>query len=116
MTHSYASQIAKYCQNRLPLADARLSDEYYYHSLPLCVIDAVFSIGVKYSSTRNTVERFCRYAHTPRYRDHGSDYPRPDQQMTITDFLAHLGGRDFQHLAEDVFGKIGKGPHLAAAF
>ena len=47
------------CVKKLPLTTSRLSDEYYYDSLPLCVIDAVFSIGVRYPSTRNTVIKFC---------------------------------------------------------
>ena len=38
-----------------PLSDAA----YEYTSLPLCVIDAVFSIGVRYESTENTVRDFC---------------------------------------------------------
>lgn len=36
-----------------------VSEEHRYASLPLCVIDAVFSIGVKYTSTQATVARFC---------------------------------------------------------
>ena len=41
------------------LNDAKLSDEYYYDSLPQCLIDATFSIGTRYVSTRNTVIRAC---------------------------------------------------------
>ena len=36
-----------------------MSDEYYYDSLPQCIIDAVYSIGVDYPSTRRTVIRYC---------------------------------------------------------
>jgi hypothetical protein len=38
-----------------------LTEEYYYTHLPLCVIDSVFSIGVKYESVTNTINRFCSY-------------------------------------------------------
>jgi hypothetical protein len=38
-----------------------LPEEYYYTHLPLCVIDAVFSIGVRYESVINTINRFCSY-------------------------------------------------------
>ena len=47
------------CKTDLPLDRARLSDEYYYDSIPQCIIDAVYSIGANYSSTRNTVIRYC---------------------------------------------------------
>ena len=42
------------------LETLRLEDEFEYASVPLCIIDAVFSIGVRYKSTRRTVCRFCR--------------------------------------------------------
>jgi hypothetical protein len=40
----------------LPLTDDR------YRALPLCVIDAVYSIGVRYESTERTVAEFCKWA------------------------------------------------------
>jgi hypothetical protein len=49
--------IAEYARKVLPLSSAKLSEEYFYQSLPLCIIDAVFSIGVKYDSTREVVIR-----------------------------------------------------------
>lgn len=39
-----------------------LADEYRYASLPICVVDAVFSIGVRYTSTKRVVENFCAYS------------------------------------------------------
>ena len=37
------------CESIFDLASASLSPSYYYDSLPYCIIDAVFSIGVNYS-------------------------------------------------------------------
>jgi len=48
-----------YCEEVLNLKNARLSDSYYYSSLPLCILDAVYSIGVRYTSTKNAVLRYC---------------------------------------------------------
>ncbi len=46
--------------NKLPdLNSTKLSPEYNYNSLPLCVIDAVFSIGVRYGTVRNVVNAWC---------------------------------------------------------
>jgi hypothetical protein len=45
-----AKAIADYCRLKLDLANAHLSDEYRYRSLPLCVINAVFSINARYAS------------------------------------------------------------------
>jgi hypothetical protein len=38
----------------LTLAAARLGDEYFYQSLPLCVINAVYSVGVHYGGVEST--------------------------------------------------------------
>jgi len=51
------------------LAPVEVSEEHRYASLPLCVIDAVFSIGVGYTSTQATVARFCDKSGWPRRCD-----------------------------------------------
>ncbi|MFS0809480.1 hypothetical protein [Shouchella sp. 1P01AA] len=53
-----ALKIANYCRQELDLKQAQLPDEYYYSHLTLCVIDSVFSIGVRYEGVRNTVKRY----------------------------------------------------------
>jgi len=59
MTESHLARCcADLARARLKLAGAQLRDAHYYASVPLCVIDAVFSIGVRYSSTARTVQRF----------------------------------------------------------
>ena len=56
------NKLAEACEEKLDLKNAKLSDEYFYPCLPLCIIDAVFSIGASYKKhTRPTVERYCRY-------------------------------------------------------
>ena len=55
------SVLAKACETLSDLENLRLSPGYYYDSLPLCVIDAVFSIGVRYTSTQKTVKNYCDY-------------------------------------------------------
>jgi hypothetical protein len=38
-----------------------LPEEYDYNNLPLCAIDSIFSIGVRYESVKNTVNNFCSF-------------------------------------------------------
>lgn len=80
-------QIAEYCKNNLNLANARLGEEYYYQSLPLCVIDAVFSIGIKYGTTKNVIINFCNKQGIARFRTYGSDFPTHENQLSVSDFL-----------------------------
>lgn len=63
-----AQLIAGYTNRKLPLATASLPDEYFYQSLPLCVIDAVWSIGVRYAGVRRVVDRYCEHSGLPRLR------------------------------------------------
>ena len=79
-----------------------LPAEFFYASLPLCVIDAVFSIGVTYTSTRNTVVRFCE--HQGWTKSPGLDAPRAEGEHTISGFLTLFDGLTPDQMAEKLFG------------
>jgi hypothetical protein len=81
--------------NRVPL-----SDEYYYAALPLCVVDAVFSIGVRYESTKNTVASAAKWLNWTLYSKPAS---LPRMGRTIIEFLARLDGLARDDLAREVF-------------
>jgi hypothetical protein len=79
-----------------------LPQEFYYASLPLCVIDAVFSIGVTYTSTKNTVIRFCerqnwKMSQTP-------EEPRLQGEHTIADLVGLFDSLTPVQAANSVFG------------
>lgn len=68
------------CESIFDLASAALSPSYYYDSLPYCIIDAVFSIGVRYTSTQNVVKSYCAYYGLREYnteQDLNGDAHRP---------------------------------------
>ncbi len=67
-----------------------LAEEFFYASLPLCVIDAVFSISVTYVSTRNTVIRFCEH----------QDWTRISEDKALKRIGQHTIGQ-FLHLFDD---------------
>lgn len=75
------------CKQYLDLRNAKLSEEYYYNSLPLCIIDAVFSIGIRYSTTRQVVINFCNSQKIARLRPHGSSYSLESKQISIKEFI-----------------------------
>lgn len=99
------SQLAEYCLKHLPLKDAKLSESYYYASLPQCIIDAVYSIGVTYTSTMNVVGRYCTNIDVVRYRAIGSDYPAIADQRGVADLLNDLNLYDsYDDVAVELFG------------
>lgn len=94
-------QLCCYCEEHLNLTDAQLSESYSYDSLPLCVIDAVFSIGVRYTSTKNTVAHYCRHFGLREYnptRDAAGD------RHTISDLIRNIEALGAEQSAEVLFG------------
>ena len=104
MTHSDdVNNLVAHCRNVLPLSEARLSQEYFYASLPLCVIDSVFSIGVRYASTRNVVIKYCERFELPRIREDFSKYPTTNNQHRISDFLENFDQLGVDEMTQNVF-------------
>ena len=96
------SIVADYASTVLSLEAASLSDEYYYQSPPLCVIDAVFSIGVKYDSTCQVVIRYCEFTSQGRIRP-SAELPPIEQQESISTFCTRPEQADFHGMAEMVY-------------
>jgi len=84
------------------LAPIGVSEEYRYASLPLCVIDAVFSIGVKYTSTQATVARFCDKTGWPRFAALRQD--RGAGTHSLSNLLALYDGLTSAAAAQVLFG------------
>lgn len=95
--------IAEFCKASLNLADAKLSDEYYYNSLPCCVIDAVFSIGIRYTITRNIVCNFTNKLQIKRLRGHGNTYSKIEEQFSNDEFLKVYEKFDINELTTEFF-------------
>ena len=94
-------RLADYIQNTA-LSPLPLPQEFFYASLPLCVIDAVFSIGVTYTSTRNTVTRFCKQQGWTMSLV--PNMPRNKSEHSISEFLMLFEGLTSEQLATNLFG------------
>jgi len=93
--------IVKYCKTKLDLANLVQAEEYGYYNLPLCIIDAVFSIGVKYQSTENAVKRFCEYFSVTRLRD--KEVAPQSEQLSVSAFIQFHQGFTVKEMAEKVY-------------
>lgn len=97
-------RIAQYCRDHLDLQHAELSEEYYYRSLPYCIIDAVYSLAANYNSTRNTVIRFCKHQGLERLRPKKSPYPETIEQYSVRQFEELLSSyNDYGQVAAELF-------------
>lgn len=96
-------RIAEYCKKNLDLSNAKLSDEYYYNSLPFCVMDSIFSIGVNYSSTRNIVINYCQYFKLKRIRSDKHNTPPISEQESISLFCEKFNQMGLSVFVENIF-------------
>jgi len=71
--------VAQRCRDLLPFT-LELGPEYGYQNLPLCVLDSVWSIGVRYGGVQNVVKRYCDH-----YR-----IDDKDTAHTIDDLVANI--------------------------
>jgi len=103
MANHDVEAIAAYAERVLPLAAAHLGDEYFYQSLPLCVIDAVYSIGVRYSGVQIVVARYCERFGQRRVRIDRTSLPRTEEQETIAVFCERAEQIGPAAMADSVF-------------
>jgi len=93
--------LAEACMNQLPL-NQLLSDEYFYAHLACCVLDAVFSIGVKYSSTRQVPIRYCHHFGLNRLRSYGDSLPEAHLQEKLFVLIERIQAQGPEHFAYEI--------------
>jgi len=97
---SQIDKLVAYIRRTLTDLNAAPTDAAYeYASVPLCVIDAVFSIGVRYESTERTVTDFCTRCGWQR------DGRGRVKEHTISEFLKILQPYEnrWEEMADRVF-------------
>lgn len=97
------ARITEKARSVLNLSHAQLGDEYAYHSLSLCVIDAVFSIGVRYAGVQAVVQNYCDHFSLPRLRSNPSHWPSTEEQTSLSVLCQQFEKLGVQHMAEVVF-------------
>lgn len=88
------------CESKLNLASAAPSPSYYYDSLPYCIIDAVFFVGVKYASTQNVVKNYCTYY---GLREYNAEKDRYSDTHTVSQMIEHIESVGIEKSADVIF-------------
>lgn len=97
--------LAQYIRTRLALPEGPLPPEYRYASLPLAVVDSVFSIGVRYETTQATVRRYAKHVGLARVSLEADEPWSSDGVTHRVSDLVTLGAKfGVNALAEQVFG------------
>ena len=95
--------IANYISKTIDLNNIKLSKSYYYRSLAFCVIDSVYSIGANYTSTLNTVLRFCASRELEPFREYGTSPDTISNEYCIEGFLNDIQQFTDDELANEIF-------------
>ncbi|MBS0416313.1 MAG: hypothetical protein JSR66_01280 [Proteobacteria bacterium] len=98
-----AERVAAHARSVLSLVDKDLPTDYYYNSLSLCVIDAVFSIGVRYGGVQAVVRRYCARFHLSQCRGPRDPIPAAEHQESLGDLCNHFEQLGVDQMANSVF-------------
>lgn len=79
------------------------------------MIDAVFSIGVRYESARNVVRRYADYFGLPMFSDNRQGSIQVNDQESISDFVEKMEKHGIEFFATEVFA-TGNGHHQETVF
>ena len=100
---SDAAHVAAYAESHLPLAGAALTDEYYYSSPTLCIIDAVYSIGVRYEGVQAVVRRYCERFKVVRLRHMRGALPPKELQEPLSSLCTRIEELGPDRMSVEVF-------------
>lgn len=106
VTHEDSIQgLHEYVTHKLAneLGATTMGDEYYYHSLPLAIIDAVFSAQALYTSVQNVVQRYSSKYKLPVFRSPREQLPPPEDQETVAALILKMKRDGIPHFIEHVF-------------
>ncbi len=90
MNLSFPEQFVLFCKENIKITDSNIQ----YQSLPICIIDCVYSLRTKYNSV--TIPIVHRYAK----KFLGADISNSDD--TISNFIDHLNAVGLSHFADKI--------------
>lgn len=80
-----------------------LPDEYFYQSLTLAAIDAVYSPQARYSTVQNVVDRYCKKYALARNRSPRDSLPQPQDQEKVSELIQKMMKEGSSNFAENIF-------------
>jgi hypothetical protein len=85
-------RLISHLESKIDLAEASEGPDFYWASLPLCIIDSVFSIQARYAGVRRLVNRWCE-AQNPPWKGETSSKLTSDTGPTVRDFIEIIDRR-----------------------
>ena len=95
-------KVVNYCILTLDFENRSETFGNYYSSLPLCVIDSVFSIGVRYTAVTNAINRLCEHYKIAQTINPITYIPSKSKQTTTSEFLQLIKGDTTRFIAKNI--------------
>jgi hypothetical protein len=86
MRNNDVGRLMRHVEAKIDLAKAAKGPPSYWASLPLCIVDSVFSIQAKYTGVVRVVNRWCE-SQVPRWLEETSSKPTNDVGPTVLEFV-----------------------------
>ncbi len=85
------------------LATAQFNMEYFNTGLPLCIIDTVFSRGVRYEGTKQVIQRYCDYCGIQQTWPVQNELPPQDAQQSVRAFVQDVERVGIEEYTSKIF-------------
>lgn len=103
MHDSELDRLIQHIATTIDLAKAANGVPTYWSSLPLCIIDSVFSIRAKYSGVIRVVNRWCE-SQEPHWQGEVPSKPIGDRGPTLREFVEAIDGHLKKCAYDELFG------------
>lgn len=103
MNEQTIKKVTQYCVKFLDFKKENRGCEYFYSSMPLCAVDAVFSINARYEAVKNVMINVCNYLGIAEFAKQPHEFPSKEFQLSTTKFLEKLKSKNYDQLADDVY-------------
>lgn len=91
--------VAQHFNNCIDVTRYTLTPEYDYGCIPLCAIDSVFSMGIRYTNVIKIVDRVCKTMNITKAYEKENQSP-----ITTSWFFEQISEKTHDDLAEQLFG------------
>lgn len=103
ITQNDVDSFVKWCERNLALASAQLPEEYYYNSLPFCVIDCIYAINHEYKRPVPLVNNYCSQFTLERIRADRNKLPIIAIQHSVSNLVKDMQVKGLNHYTNNVF-------------
>jgi len=86
-------------------SNLKLGDEYYYRSISFCIIDAVYSVGIRYTTVKNAISKYAEYYNIDNYyseKRRKNVYPDQNNQESNVGFYKKINKLGPKKLANQI--------------